>query len=162
MATATYKRVLAEVDSVKFYPIEAKYAVSRAANQAGRRIGESMQARAFIWVDPHDTARLSQSHLIELWKMATETKDPLHKVSITYYAEDGEKVLSNVEFMGWIGVFQFTNPVLSGMTGAATVAGDIGSEGAALTSQVGYNNMLYLELIVALDEASVSKHKFTK
>jgi hypothetical protein len=57
MATATYKRVLVEVDSVKFYPIEAKYAVSRAANQAGRRIGESMQARAYIWVDPHDTAR---------------------------------------------------------------------------------------------------------
>ena len=33
-----------------------------------------MQARAYIWVDPHDTARLSQSHLVELWKMATETK----------------------------------------------------------------------------------------
>jgi hypothetical protein len=159
MATATYKRVLVEVDSVKFYPIEAKYAVSRAANQAGRRIGESMQSRAYIWVDPHDTARLSQSHLVELWKMATETKDPLHKISITYYSEDGEKVLSNVEFMGWIGVFQFTNPVLSGIGG---MSGDLGREGAALTSQVGYNNMLYLELVVALDEASVSKHKFTK
>ena len=159
MATATYKRVLVEIDSVKFYPIEAKYAVSRAANQAGRRIGESMQARAYIWVDPHDTARLSQNQMVELWKMATETKDPLHKVSITYYAEDGEKVLSNAEFMGWIGVFQFTNPVLSGMVGAA---GDLGAEGAALTTQVGYNNMLYLELVVALDEASVSKHKFTK
>lgn len=159
MATATYKRVLVEVDSVKFYPIEAKYAVSRAANQAGRRIGESMQARAYIWVDPHDTARLSQSHLVELWKMATETKDPLHKVSITYYSEDGEKVLSNVEFQGWIGVFQFTNPVMSGMGG---LSGELGGEGAALTSQVGYNNMLYLELVVALDEASVSKHKFTK
>lgn len=159
MATATYKRVLVEVDSVKFYPIEAKYAVSRASNQAGRRIGESMQARAYIWVDPHDTARLSQSHLVELWKMATETKDPLHKVSITYYAEDGEKVLSNVEFMGWIGVFQFTNPVLSGMGG---MGGDLGAEGAAMTTQVGYNNMVYLELVVALDESSVSKHKFTK
>jgi hypothetical protein len=48
------------------------------------------------------------------------------------------------------------------LSGSGGMSGDLGGEGAALTSQVGYNNMLYLELVVALDEASVSKHKFTK
>src|SRR5690349_14611133 len=113
MAGATYKRVMVEVDSVKFFPLEAKYALSRGANQVGRRIGESLTGRAFVWCDAHNVDSLTQANQIELWKMATENKDPLHKVSITYYQEDGDKVLSNVEFMGWISVFQYTNPKIS-------------------------------------------------
>lgn len=159
MAGSTYKRVMLEVDSVKFYPLEVKYGLGRAANQVGRRIGESMQARAFVWVDPHDISRLSQAHLIELWKMATESKDPLHKVSITWYLEDGDKVLANAEFMGWISVFQFTNPAVGGIPGGG---GEMGGVESAMESQVAYNNMLYMELVVVLDEANVSKHKFTK
>ena len=46
--TATYKRVMCQVDSVKFYPIEARYSLSRSANQVGRRIGDSLQGRAFM------------------------------------------------------------------------------------------------------------------
>ena len=107
---ATYKRVMVQVDSVKFYPIEARYSLSRSANQVGRRIGDSLQGRAFIYADIHDISRITQDDVINLWKMATETKDPLHKVAITYYSEDESKVLNNVEFMGWISVFETYNP----------------------------------------------------
>lgn len=159
MAGSTYKRVMLDIDSVKFFPLEVKYAMSRSANQVGRRVGESMVSRAYVWVDPHDIARLTQSHLIELWKMATETKDPLHKITITWYLEDGDKVLASAEFQGWISVFQFSNPSISGVPGAG---GDLGKKAEAMTSQVAYNNMLYLELAVVLDETNVAKHKFAK
>lgn len=159
MAGSTYKRVKIKVDGVEFFPLEVKYALSRSANQVGRRIGESMQARAYVWVDPHDVSRLSQQALIDLWKMATETKDPLHKVEITWYLEDGDKVLSAAEFQGWISIFQFTNPSLAGLPGTG---GDLAGKGGVMQSQTSYNNMLYMELVVTLDEANVSKHKFTK
>jgi hypothetical protein len=155
----TMKRVMIEIDSVKFYPLEVKYALQRAANQVGRRIGESLSGRAFVWVDAHAIDNISQAHQIELWKMATETKDPLHKVSITWYSEDGDKVLTNAEFSGWISVFQYNNPKVSAIPGSA---GAMGGEGATSTAQVGYNNLLYMELVVVLDETNVSKHKFTK
>ncbi len=159
MAGSTYKRVMLEVDSVKFYPLEVKYVCSRNSNQVGRRIGESLQARLYFWVDPHDISRLSQAHLIELWKMATETKDPLHKISATWFLEDGDKVLCNMEFKGWLSVFQFSNPAVSGVPGTGGVAGD---SDAAMGSQVAYNNMCYGELVVTLDESNVQAHKLTK
>jgi len=155
----TFKRVMIEIDSVKFYPLEVKYSLTRAANQVGRRIGESLVGRAYVWVDAHATDNISQAHQIELWKMATETKDPLHKVSVTWYSEDGDKVLTNAEFMGWISVFQYNNPKVSALPGAT---GAMGTESAMATAQVGYNNVLYIELVVVLDETNVTKHKFTK
>ena len=159
MANVTYKRVMVRIGNVEFFPIEARYSLSRAANQVGRRIGDSLQARAFIWADAHDTSRISQNSTMDLWKLATESKDPLHKVSITYYSEDADKVLANAEFMGWISVFEFSNPTMdAGMGGGP----EMGSRHSALTSQAGYNNILYLELAVVLDEANVQKHKFTK
>ncbi|MBK8056891.1 MAG: hypothetical protein IPK33_03115 [Gemmatimonadetes bacterium] len=159
MATSTYKRVKCKIGSVEFYPIEVKYGMSRSANQVGRRIGESLQARAFVWVDPHDVARLSQDSLVNLWKIATEPKDPLYKVEVTWYLEDGDKVLSAAEFMGWISVFQFTNPALSGLPGTG---GDLSGKSSVVQSQTAYNNLLYLELVVTLDEPNISKHRFTK
>jgi hypothetical protein len=159
MASATYKRVRCKIGSAEFYPLEAKYALSRSANQVGRRIGESLQARAYVWVDPHDVSRLSQDNLVNLWRMATEPKDPLYKVEITWYAEDGDKVLSSAEFQGWISVYQFTNPALGALPGSG---GDLSSKTSVLASQTSYNNMLYMELVVVLDEANVSKHRFTK
>ena len=155
----TFKRVMIEVDGVKFFPLEVKYSLTRNANQVGRRIGESLVGRAYVWVDAHAIDNISQAHQIELWKMATETKDPLHKVSITWYSEDGDKVLTNAEFMGWISVFQYNNPKVSVMPGSA---GSMGAEAASATAQLGYNNVLYLELVVVLDETNVTKHKFTK
>jgi hypothetical protein len=156
---ATYKRVMVEIGNLKFYPIEARYSLSRNANQVGRRIGDSLQGRAFVYCDAHDMSRITQDDTMELWKMATESKDPLHKVSITYYSEDGDRVLSNVEFMGWINVFEFFNPALNGESRGASMGG-VGQ--SALASTTGYNNVLYIELAVVLDEANVSKHKFTK
>ena len=91
--------------------------------------------------------------------MATESKDPLHKVSITYYLDDSDKVLSNIEFMGWISVFQYTNPKISNVPGAG---GTIGTADASATGTLSFANLLYLELAVVLDEANVAKHKFTK
>lgn len=155
----TFKRVMIEIDSVKFFPLEVKYSLNRSANQVGRRIGESLVGRTYVWVDAHATDNISQAHQIELWRMATETKDPLHKVSVTWYSEDGDKVLTNAEFMGWISVFQYNNPKVSAMPGSA---GAMGNEAASTTAQLGYNNLLYLELVVVLDETNVTKHKFTK
>lgn len=157
--TATYKRVMCQIDSVKFYPIEARYSLSRSANQVGRRIGDSLQGRAFIFADIHDTSRITQDDVINLWKIATESKDPLHKVAITYYAEDGDRVLNSVEFMGWISVFETFNPAIS--DGGGRAAG-MGGTQAAVASLTGYNNIMYMELAVVLDEANVAKHKLTK
>ena len=142
--SAKYKRVMVEIDAVKFFPLEAQYQFSRNANQVGRRIGESAQGRAHILVDAHDVHNISQDHLMELWKHSTESKDPLHKVSITWYSEDADKVLANAEFMGWISVFEFVNPSAAG------------------GNPTGINNLLRIELTVVLDDANVSKHKFTK
>ena len=157
----TYKRVMVDIGGVKFYPIEAKYSLARNANQAGRRIGDSLQARAYIWLDAHDTARLSQDQMIQLWKKATDPKDNPEKVSITYYHEDGDRVLTNVEFNGWLSVFQTFNPA----PGASTMigAGDVSNTaGVATQSFTGYNNILYMEVVAAMDEPNVSKHKLTK
>jgi hypothetical protein len=159
MAT-TYKRVQVEVGGVKFWPIEAKYSVARNSNHAGRRVGDSMQARAYVWLDAHDTARLSQDDMIQLWKKATDPKDAPEKVSITYYSEDADRVLTNVEFTGWISVFQTFNPPAGGASGF--VPGGDGTTGVAAESFTGYNNILYLELVAALDDPNVSKHKLTK
>ncbi len=159
MAGATYKRVMCEVDSVKFFPLEAKYSLTRQANNVGRRVGESLAGRAYVWVDAAHIDNISQNNQVELWKMATESKDPLHKISITYYLDDSDKVLSNIEFMGWISVFQYTNPKVSNIPGAG---GNIGSGDATTTASVSFTNLLYLELAVVLDEANVTKHKFTK
>lgn len=142
--SATYKRAMVEIDSIKFFPLEAKYQFSRKANQVGRRIGESMEGHAEILVDAHDIHNITQDNLIALWKHATESKDPLHKVSITWYSEDGDKVLANAEFMGWVSSIEFVNPSIAG------------------GSTTGINNLLRIELTVVLDEANVSKHKFTK
>jgi hypothetical protein len=159
MAGATYKRVMLEIDSVKFFPVEAKYTLNRQANNVGRRVGESLVGRAYAWVDAAAIDNISQNNQVELWKMATESKDPLHKVSITYYLDDSDKVLSNIEFMGWISVFQYTNPKISNVPGAG---GTIGTMDAAATGTMSFANLLYLELAVVLDEANVTKHKFTK
>lgn len=159
MAGATYKRVMLEIDSVKFFPVEAKYTLNRQSNNVGRRVGESLVGRAYAWVDAAAIDNISQNNQVELWKMATESKDPLHKVSITYYLDDSDKVLSNIEFMGWISVFQYTNPKISNVPGAG---GTIGTADASATGTLSFANLLYLELAVVLDEANVAKHKFTK
>lgn len=159
MAGATYKRVMLEIDSVKFFPVEVKYTLNRQANNVGRRVGESLVGRAYAWVDAAQVDNITQNNQIELWKMATESKDPLHKVSITYYLDDSDKVLSNIEFMGWISVFQYTNPKISNVPGAG---GTIGTADASATGTLSFANLLYLELAVVLDEANVAKHKFTK
>jgi hypothetical protein len=156
----TYKRVAVDIGGVKFYPVEAKYSLARNANQAGRRIGDSLQARAYIWLDAHDTSRLTQDQMIQLWKKATDPKDNPEKVSITYYHEDGDRVLSNVEFNGWISVFQTYNPAPNGQSLIA--AGDGSTGGVATQSFSGYNNVLYMEVVASLDEPNVSKHKLTK
>ena len=159
MAGATYKRVMLEIDSVKFFPVECKYTLNRQANNVGRRVGESLVGRAYAWVDAAQVDNITQNNQIELWKMATESKDPLHKVSITYYLDDSDKVLSNIEFMGWISVFQYTNPKVSNVPGTG---GTMGSADAAATGTMSFANLLYLGLAVVLDEANVAKHKFTK
>lgn len=94
---------------------------------------------------------LSQSHQIELWKLSTESKDPLHKVEITYYMDEADKVLHAVEFMGWVSAFEVSNPTIT-MTSTEVRA----------DTQIGVKNLLRLELVVAVDETNVSKHKFTK
>lgn len=157
--SATYKRVMVEIDGVKFFPIEARYSLKRDSNHVGRRVGNSVAARAFIWADAHDVHAIAQDDTIALWKFATEANDPLHKVSITYYAEDGSKVLSNVEFKGWVSVFEYFNPTLSG-NGAHQSAGMGG--GPTAQALTGYNNLLYMEVTVTLDESAVNAHKFTK
>ncbi len=159
MAGATYKRVMLEVDSVKCYPMEVKYALSRQANNVGRRVGESLAGRAYVWVDAAHVDNLSQADQGELWKMSTESKDPLHKVSITYYLDDSDKVLANIEFMGWVSVFQFSNPKVSLPPSGG---GQMGAVSATTTASASFTNLLYLELAVVLDETNVSKHKFTK
>lgn len=156
---ATYKRVMCQIDAIKFYPIEARYSLSRSANQVGRRVGDSLQGRAYIFADVHDISRITQDDVINLWKIATESKDPLHKVAITYYSEDGDKVLNSVEFMGWISVFEEYNPAISDSGGKSA---GMGGTAAAAASLTGYNNIMYIELAVVLDEANVTKHKLTK
>src|SRR5688572_18572673 len=103
---ATYNRVKVKIDSVEFRPSEGNYKVSRNANQVGRRVGDSVIGRVMIQVDASSLDNIPQAAQIELWKIATESKDPLHKVEITWYLDEADKVLHAVEFMGWITVFE--------------------------------------------------------
>lgn len=159
MITTTYKRVQVEIGDVRFFPIEARYTLARNANHAGRRIGDSLQARAYVWLDVHDTARLSQDQLVLLWKKATDPKDNPEKVSITYFHEDGDRVLANVEFNGWISNLQLFNPAPAS---GSLMSGGNGTAGIAAESLTGYNNVLQIELVAALDEPNVSRHKLTR
>src|SRR3990170_628015 len=145
---ATYNRVKVKIDGIEFRPVQATYRITRNANQVGRRIGDSLVARAEIWMDASVIDNLSQAQQVELWKVATESKDPLHKVEITYYMDEADKVLHAVEFMGWISKFEVGNPVMEGET--------------KTESQIHFKNLLRLELVAAVDESNVSKHKFTK
>jgi hypothetical protein len=143
---ATYNRVKVKIDSVEFRPSEVNYKVSRNANQVGRRVGDSVIGRVTIQVDASILDNIPQASQIELWKIATESKDPLHKVEITWYLDEADKVLHAVEFMGWITVFEVGNP-------PAEVTGE---------TVVQFKNLLRIELAVAVDESNVGKHKFTK
>jgi hypothetical protein len=143
---ATYNRVKVKIDSVEFRPSEVTYRVSRNANQVGRRVGDSVVGRVNIQVDASILDNIPQTAQIELWKIATESKDPLHKVEITWYLDEADKVLHAVEFMGWIAVFEVGNP-------PAEVTGN---------TVVQFKNLLRIELAVTVDESNVSKHKFTK
>lgn len=144
---ATYNRVKVKVDSVEFRPSEVVYRLSRNANQVGRRVGDSVVGRAEAWIDASILDNISQANQIELWKMATESKDPLHKVEITWYLDEADKVLHAVEFMGWVSGFEVGNP-----------PAEVGTQG----STVQFKNMLRVELTVVVDESNVGKHKFTK
>lgn len=143
---ATYNRVKVKIDSVEFRPSEVNYKVSRNANQVGRRVGDSVIGRVTIQVDASILDNIPQAAQIELWKIATESKDPLHKVEITWYLDEADKVLHAVEFMGWITVFEVGNP-------PAEVTGE---------TVVQFKNLMRIELAVAVDESNVGKHKFTK
>lgn len=143
---ATYNRVKVKIDSVEFRPSEVNYKVSRNANQVGRRVGDSVIGRVTIQVDASILDNIPQAAQIELWKVATESKDPLHKVEITWYLDEADKVLHAVEFMGWITVFEVGNP-------PAEVTGE---------TVVQFKNLMRIELAVAVDESNVGKHKFTK
>lgn len=145
----TYNRVKVKIDGIEFRPVQATYRITRNANQVGRRIGDSLVARADIWMDASVIDNLTQSQQVELWKVATESKDPLHKVEITFYMDEADKVLHAVEFMGWISKFEVSNPVLE-------------AETRNPESQISFKNLLKLELVAAVDESNVSKHKFTK
>lgn len=145
---ATYNRVKVKIGSVEFRPVEAKYTITRNANQVGRRVGDSLIGRVEVWMDASVLDNLPQSAQIDLWKIATESKDPLHKVEVTWYLDEADKVLHAVEFMGWIATFEVGNP-----------QADVASGGV---SSVQFKNLLRLELAVVVDESNVSKHKFTK
>lgn len=144
---ATYNRVKVKIDSVEFRPSEVSYKLSRNANQVGRRVGDSVVGRVDIDVDASILDNIPQSAQIELWKMATESKDPLHKVEITWYLDEADKVLHAVEFMGWVSGFQVGNPPAEVQTGGSSVQ---------------FKNQLHIELTVVVDESNVTKHKFTK
>jgi len=148
---ATYNRVKVKIDGIEFRPIEARYRITRNANQVGRRIGDSLIGRVDVWMDASVIDNLTQANQVELWKIATESKDPLHKVEITYYMDEADKVLHAVEFMGWISTFEVDNPTIT-MT-----QGEVRPE-----TQIGVKNMFRLELVVSVDESNVTKHKFTK
>ncbi len=143
---ATYNRVKVKVDSVEFRPVEAHYQISRNANQVGRRVGDSLVGRLEVWLDASVLDNLSQANQIELWKMATESKDPLHKIEVTWYLDEADKVLHAVEFMGWLNEFEVGNP-------QAEIEGG---------STVQFKNRMRLSFAVTVDESNVPKHKFTK
>ena len=144
---ATYNRVKVKNDSTEFRPSEVKYTLGRNANQVGRRVGDSVVGRAEISIDSSILDNIPQAAQIELWKMATESKDPLHKVEITWYLDEADKVLHAVEFMGWVSKFEVGNPPADFQAGGNTVQ---------------FKNLLFLELTVVVDETNVTKHKFTK
>jgi len=144
---ATYNRVKVKVDSVEFRPSEVKYTLARNANQVGRRVGDSVVGRVEVLVDASILDNIPQAAQVELWKMATESKDPLHKVEITWYLDEADKVLHAVEFMGWISTFEVGNPPAEFQASGAVVQ---------------FKNLLRLVLTVVVDETNVSKHKFTK
>ena len=156
----SYKPVFVEIDKVSFVPIEARYVVARGIAPDGSRVSGDIKAHAHIWIDAHDTNKLTQDDAIELWKMATETKNEPHKVSITYYTEDGDRVLGNAEFQGWISDYVFYNPGLD--SGDGDEGSSMGGHATRGIRAGAYNNILYLHVVANLREDAVGKHKFTK
>lgn len=148
---ATMKRAVVSIDGAEIHCIEAHYVVTRASNPSGRRIGDSMRARAFFYAEIADTARNDADKVIQIWKLATETEDPLHKIEIAYYAEDAGKRLETIKFQGWISTFETFNPALAGT----------GTTGGGMNLS-GYANVLYCEITVVLDDKNISKHQLTK
>lgn len=144
---ATYNRVKVKIGSTEFRPSEVQYKLARNANQVGRRVGDSVVGRVEIYVDASILDNISQAIQVELWKIATESKDPLHKVEVTWYLDEADKVLHAVEFMGWISCFEVGNPPAEFQAGGNVVQ---------------FKNLLHIQLTVVVDETNVTKHKFTK
>lgn len=152
--TSTVKRVKAKVGSIEFYPMEARYGVENVA-PAGRP--KSYQARLHMWVDASDASRITPDAAVNLWRVATEHKDPPYKVEATWYAPDGKTALAAVEFTGDVSTFRFGNPALGVLPGPSdAMAGPSVPPGQTL------GPVLYLEARVRLDEANISRHRFTK
>lgn len=154
-------RVTVDIDGTTLSAREAHYVVSRAANQQGLRVADSMRAKAYFYADIMNSSENPQDSVINFWKMATDKEDPLHSVTITYYKTDTE-VLNTAKFKGWITVFETLNPPLGLQSGANS--GNMGTmgTGASMASEELPGNLLYCELAVVLDKENLPNHRFTK
>jgi hypothetical protein len=141
---AEQKIVSVKVDDAEIFPLDAHYAVTRQSSQAGTRVGNSMQARAYFHADVSDKNLNKPANIIKLWKIATETKEPAHNVTIQYYKSD-DQVLHSVKFTGWVSAFEMYN-------GSGNGNARPGAEG---------HTMLFCELTVMLDDSNFPKHTFT-
>lgn len=139
-----HRRVTVDIDGTEISALEAHYVVNRSSNQHGQRIGGTMQARAWFIAEIRNEAGNPPDNVIKLWNIATESTDPLHDVTITFYKNDVD-VLNVAKFRGWISTFEAYRPALG--------AGPGGGESA---------NLLHCEIAVVLDSQTTSKHKFTK
>jgi hypothetical protein len=153
------KRVLVDIDGTEISAIEAHYVVSRASNQFGQRVANSMRARAYFYADIRETSTNGPDKVVSLWKIATETSDPLHSVTITFYKNDTDELVV-VKFKGWISIFEVWNPAVS--TGESGNAGMGGTGGPSLNSLTQYGNVLFCELGVVLDDENLSNHRLSK
>jgi len=128
-------RVTVTVDGTKFDAITVKFGVNTQKDQTGMPILQTLNTRARVWVDAHDTKNFPFNAFKALFELANVPDNKkLKDMQIEYWLDDTKAdALCSYKFKGWISRFETYNPALGG-----------GQIGEAWEQQ--YNNILYMEL----------------
>src|SRR5262245_41628003 len=129
-------RVTVTVDGTKFDAITVNFGVVTQKDQTGMPILQTLNTKAKVWVDAHDTKNFPFDSFKKLFDLANVPDNKkLKDMKVEYWLDDTKQdALCSYKFKGWISKFETFNPVV----------GPGGSQAGEGWEQQ-YNNILYLE-----------------
>ena len=139
-------RATVTIDGESVEAISASVAFNTLKDQAQMPVMGSLTTHIAVWIDLHDTTNIPYSKLNAYFELAkVVTNDKIKAIKIEFWQDDThEDAVCVYNFNGWISTFETKNPLPE--TGAQT-------GGVSTSSLATVNNMLYMELTPAMNQA---------